>query len=277
MVIPPGILLLDANALWRLEESDIRQRVLRSARAADLLYRPTAVNLFEIVRTTNEKRRLRLLSIMAELADGAMVLPLPLEFLRRVGEMISRGNHTFMHQPSDHEWMLYEPERITAQVAEAAGRMLDEQQAIFDDRHNKARKHVRDLLNEKGIKVPWGSTVAFLDEQWTTRSHLDTYVEKHWEQLGLPGAAPIDAVIQNEAWRLHFEGLGATVYERAVVNQAPQPAHLSDIDQLVYMAGSPKRILVTDDGGLRRVANDVLHRRYCGSRVITVAELIEGS
>lgn len=202
------------------------------------------------------------------------MLPFPVECLRRVGEMISRGEQTFEHEPSDFEWMLYESDRITEDHVAGAAKLLNEQQVEFDARHKRARRHVRDLLKSKQLGDPWGSSVKFLDEQWTTRSHLDTYIERYWSQLGLPGIAPIDSVLTSEAWRLSFEGLGATVYERAVASQLVQPAHASDVAQLVYLAGNPKRVLVTDDRGLRRVATDVLSGRYAGARVISVSDFV---
>lgn len=188
--------------------------------------------------------------------------------------MISRGEETFEHEPSNLEWMLYEPDRITDDHVRTAATFLNTQQTDFDARHNRARKHVRDLLKVKQLGDPWGSSVRFLEEQWTTRSHLDTYIEHYWSQLELPGPAPVDAVLASEAWRLSFEGLGATVYERAVASQLVQPAHAYDIAQLVYRAGNPKRVLVTDDRGLQRVASEVLRGRYLGARVMSVSEFI---
>lgn len=176
--------------------------------------------------------------------------------------------------PSDLEWMLYEPDRITDDHVRNATTFLNTQQTDFDARHKRARKHVRELLKNKQLGDPWGSSVRFLDEQWTTRSHLDTYIERYWSQLELPEPAPIDAVLASEAWLLLLEGLGATVYQRAVASQLAQPAHAYDIAQLVYLAGNPKRVLVTDDRGLRRVASDVLRGRYLGARVMSVSEFV---
>lgn len=272
--IPPGVVVLDANAFWQLESPEVQERVVASCRAADLLFRPTAVNLFEIVQTPNPTRRSRLLGAMAAMSQERPLLPFPMECLRRVGEMISRGEETFEHEPSDFEWMLYEPDRITDDHVRNAAKLLNTQQADFDGRHKRARRHVRDLLKSKKLGDPWGSSVRFLEEQWTTKSHLDTYIEHYWSQLKLAGPAPVDAVLASEAWRLSFEGLGATVYERAVASQLVQPAHASDVAQLVYLAGNPKRVLVTDDRGLRRVATDVLSGRYAGARVISVSDFV---
>lgn len=272
--VPPGIVVLDANAFWQCENPEVQERVIANCRAADLLFDPTAVNLFEIVQTPNPDRRSRLLSAMAAMSYGRPLLPLPLECLRQVGEMISRNQETLEHEPSDFEWMLYEPDRITDDHVTRVAMLLDQQQADFDARHNSARRHVRELLKSKRLGDPWGSSIRFLEEQWTTRSHLDTYIERYWSQLGLAGPAPIDAVFANETWRLSFEGLGATVYERAVASQLVQPAHANDIAQLVYLAGNPKRVLVTDDRGLQRVAKDVLSGRYLGTRVMSVSEFV---
>jgi len=95
-----------------------------------------------------------------------------------------------------------------------------------------------------------------------------------WAGFELPAPPPFEALLQNEAWRLYFEGLGATVYERCIPNQQPRPAHVADVLQLVYLAGSLRRTIVTDDAGLRRVARAVLISRYSDASVMTTAEFL---
>jgi hypothetical protein len=269
-----GILILDANIVWQLEDPLVRQRIRRSLRIADLELRPTAINLLEIIQTTNAARRAQLLEILADLAEDRGVRPLPSEVLRLTGQMIANENVSFEWPPSDFEWMLHEPDRLTNVHIEAAARLLTEEEENFDRRHRAARRHIRQYLKEKGSKDPWGNIVAFLEGQWTRVPQLDAFIDGAWTTLQLPGTPNHDKVIRNEAWRLYLEGFGATVYERAIHAQTLQPAHAADIRQLVYLAGSTRRVLVTDDGGLRRVAASVLERRYEGTRVLPFKELL---
>jgi len=274
-MVPVGTLILDANTIWQLEDPVVREKVKGSLRSADLEFHPTAINLLEVVRTGNPARRLRLINTLASLAAGFPVRPLPSEALKAAGEMVGAGRDAFTWPESKMEWMLYEPERITSVHVQAAGSMLDEQQADFDQQHRTARRHVRRYLKDKGVKDPWGSVPAFLDSQWTTTSQLDSFIEAAWETLELPGKPDVEKMLKNELWRLYFEGFGATVYERAVQSQSLPPVHVSDIRQLVYLAGTFRRVLVTDDGGLIRVANAVLRQRYEGTRVLTFSQFLD--
>jgi hypothetical protein len=271
----PGMLIIDANVIWQLENPSVRDKVERSLRAADLEFRPTAINVLEAVRTPDPSIRHRLLATLEALAHNRPVRPLPSEALALTGRMIVAGESIFRWPESRLEWMLYEPERITDVHIVGAANMLDQEQANFDSMHRAARKHVRQFLKAKGVKDPWGGVPEFLDAQWTTVSQLDSLVEKAWATLKLPGTPDIARVLENEAWRLYFEGFGATVYERAIHSQSLSPVHAADIRQLVYLAGARRRVLVTDDGGLVRVATHVLTRRYPGARVLRFREFLD--
>lgn len=274
MSVPPGSVILDANAIGRLEDVPTRERFQRSLKAADLSVWVTAINVLEALKHKNAQVRTRLLSTLRALSEKHWVLPLPSEVLKRAGRMITERATEFTHEESGFEWLLHDQTRIEATHIEQASDLLADAQRTFDNAHRKGRRVFRRFLKQQGAKDPWGSIPSFLDNQWMVGSHLDSYVESIWAQLGLPGNAPIDEVLENEAWRLYFEGTGATVYERAIVSQSPQPAHLHDVVQLVYLAGASKRILVTDDNGLSRVASAVLRGRHKQSRVMSVMELL---
>ena len=271
---PSGKLIVDANVLGRLAEPLDRERLIASLRVADLQVWPTAVNVLEAARHRNAAIRTKLLSTVGALAAGRPVLPLPLDFLRATGRMIQRGEYAFTHVPSRLEWMVEHPQRVSDEDAVKAGEMLDEPEESFARMHQKARRELRSYLRESGIGDAWGSIPAFLENQWMSPGHIDVYFTRLWTQLGMDGEAPLGRLKSNEAWRLFFEGFGATAYERAVRSQSQQPAHLYDILQLVYMSGTAKRIFATDDRGLARVGSAVTHMRYPNSRVISTAELL---
>jgi hypothetical protein len=276
-MLPPGTVVMDANVLGRLTRPPDRAQLASSLRVADLMPWPTAVNLLEAVRHENATVRLRLLEILRDLSGNRFVLPMPAEFLMRVGRMVAAGDHSFDHEPSDFEWMLFEPERITREQVAYAGRILDEAEDRFSDMHRTARRRLRGYLKARGSGDPWGDIPTFLDQQWMRPSHIDSYIVQMWKDLELDGDAPVEALRGNEAWRLYFEGFGATVYERAIQSQSQQPAHLYDVLQLIYLSGTTKRILVTNDRGLLRVAQAVTYRRYSNLRVMSNDEFLEAA
>lgn len=274
MPLPPGTVILDANAFGRLQHAEVRGRIERSLRAANLQIWPTAINALEIVRHENPATRSLLLRIGAELSGTRYLLPHPKDLLKRVAGMIESHGHEFDQESSDYEWILHEPERITEQHVAEAGRLLDEHEARFAEMHRRGRRAIRNLLRKLGGADPWGSIPAFLDQQWTTPDMLGDQIRTLWQGYGFEQAPDVERVLANDTFRLYFEGVGATVYERAVLSQSPRPAHIYDLVQFVYLTGTPKSILVTDDVGFARVARAVLEGRYRNTRVMSVNDFI---
>ena len=271
---PLGAVILDTNVVKYLEDEGTRERVVQSLAVADLRIWPSALNALEVVRHENPRARGRLLNSLRELTQQQYLLPMPLSLLKASGEALLARKMGFTTGPSHLEWLVHEPERIEERHVREAGRILDDSQRTWDEAHRAGRNAVRALLKLKGVRDPWGSAAEFLDRQWMTREHLDSYIAAFWRELKLEGEPPIEQLLTHELWRLYFEGLGATVYERTVLDQSPKPAHSADVIQLVYMAGTPKRVLVTEDGGLTRVAQSILLRRYPMTRIFTPAELV---
>jgi IS4 transposase len=71
-----------------------------------------------------------------------------------------------------------------------------------------------------------------------------------------------------------LEAYGAAVYERSVAHTMPKRAHLADLLQLVYLAGAKRRMIVTDDRSMLRVAHEVLGGRYNNAWAIHIADLL---
>ena len=270
-----GTVVLDANALWRLEDPSVRDRVTRSLRSANLIFRPTAVNLLEVIRTKKPALRSRLLAAIGGLWNDTVVRPLPREVLALSANAMASNAPYFEWRPSGYEWILRRPDLIGAEHIAFANSYLDEAQAEFDEMHKMGRAVLRPYLKERGQRDPWGDIPTFLDLTWMRAKHLDTYIAKTWSSLGAPGKPEVGRVLRNEAWRIYYEGMGAAVYERAILAQSPSPVHLSDLRQLIYLAGSRRRILVTDDRDLARVGEAVLRGRYEGSRVIGVQAFLD--
>lgn len=270
----PGAVILDTNAIKWLETEGARQRLRASLRAADLALWPSALNALEAVATENPRVRVRLLDTLRELSPSQHLLPLPTDLLRRVGESILAGDGGFVTPESGLEWLVHEPERITDEQVPQAGEIAAHSQHVWDEGHRKARRRVREILRAEGRRDPWGDVPSFLEQVWMRPQQLDTFIEGMWREMNLPAPAPLAALLENEAWRLYLEGFGATVYEHCVPSQVPKPAHVADVVQLVYLAGASRRVFVTEEKPLTRVAMAVLPRRHALSRVMHPRDLL---
>ncbi len=67
---------------------------------------------------------------------------------------------------------------------------------------------------------------------------------------------------------LYLEGWGAAAFERAVVKQERKRVQEADLLQLVYLGGTKKRVLATQDKRFREVADAILIGRYQGATVV---------
>jgi hypothetical protein len=270
----PGTVILDTNALRHFAASATRERVRRSLRASDLMIWPSALNVLEILKHDNPAAQATLLDVVDALAEGRPLLPTPTDFLKQVGAAIAAGAPGVELQASGVDWCLRDRHRLKLDHRAAAKAMLDDTQQRWTGSHRAARLAIRPLLKAAGDRDPWGSIPAFLDRQWMRLEQLDTLLAGVWRSFELPEPVPYAALLADETWRLHFEGSGATVYEQAVLPQAPKPAHAADVAQLIYLSGAARRVLVTDDKGLQRVARAVLEGRHAGSRVMSTAEFL---
>jgi len=177
-------------------------------------------------------------------------------------------------EPSGFEWVVREPERIRPKHIAMARDALNRNEIALREAHRFGRRRIRDLLRKQAVNDPWGSIGAFLEHQWTTLPMLGDTIERLWSQMGFASPPPSGLLLGDEAWRLYFEGTGATVYERCVPDQTLKPAHATDVVQLAYLASRRRRVFVTDDAALTRVANAVLRGRYPQTRVLSVSELL---
>lgn len=269
-----GTVVLDSNVVRHLEDLTVRRRVLRGLRSHGLRVVPTGLTLLELASTPDSSLRYRLLDTMAELSESSSVRPLPVTILEWTGRMIAAGQTSFSWPRSGMEELLYDRAVGHDEVVVAAREHLKEQQSDFEEMQVRARRLIRGSLRRRSLSDPWGEIPTFLDRQWTRKSYLDAEIQQTWQTLELPGTPDVAEVLKNEAWRLFFEGVGATVYERCVRPQTQRPVQLVDSRQLVYLAGSKDRMLVTDDEALLRLARAVADGRYAAVRILRTSEFL---
>lgn len=272
-----GVVVLDTNALKIFEDPEVREKLFGSLRAANLILRLSTTNIIEILKTENPRVRDRLLVTARALCEQSYLMPPPTALLKQASEAFLQGESFFRVAESGVEWILFEPERLTSEHLTHARRIWAEQEQTWDDAYARGRSPIRRVIEENHGRDPWGSVSEFLDQHWMRVNQLDTFMERTWEGLSLPGKAPIEMLMCHETWRMYFEAQGAVIYERIVANQATRPAETADVYQMVYLTGAARRILVTEDRAFRRVSAAVLLGRYLGSRVMTPQAFLDGA
>jgi hypothetical protein len=235
----------------------------------NLEIRPSTVNLLELAKHPHTGKRKALFKVMGALLAGGPLLPWPFKLLQEVGQSVLKGGGGFRIEYTGFEYITERPFAVARRDLAKARRFMDALEATFNQVHDRGRPMVQRFLKERGgLRDPWGDPGTFLDHQWTTVQQLDTLVQAIWTQLGLPGAAPVQAALSNPAFRLFFEGLGVAVYERAVKVQQPRRVQHADLLQLPYLGGSHAGIIVTRDESFYRVASAILDARHANRRAM---------
>jgi predicted nucleic acid-binding protein len=272
-----GIVILDTNVLKSLLDANRRVAILGSLRAANLQLRLSAVNVAEVVPLLNERTRAQLLALIAELSETVGLYPLTFELLRLNGQSVVDGADGFWltTHPLESNFLL--PGAITPQWAARIEDSKRDQIARWSAMYANIKSTLKPYLVEQGDPDPWGSVPAFLDKRWSQPDLSGTLVEVMWKLLKLDGTPPPNLLEINEAWRIHFEGMGADYYEKTISKKTARPTQPNDLAQLAFMSLGRPRILVTEDKGLHRVAQAVTRGRYPDTRVMWARDFIESA
>jgi hypothetical protein len=236
--------------------------------------RPTALNVLQLAFSPATAARNARLGAVRDFARGRPLLPWPYDLLKEVGRAIVEGRPGFFTQQSGLEWVAQDLPPATDPGVVEAQRVLKAMDAAFDEAHANNRAMVRDFLKARGLSARWTSAPQFLEDQWTRVDQVDTLAEGMWRALRLPGAAPVAEMLTSEAWRLLLEAFGAAVFGRVVASQQTRRVQLSDYLQLVYLGGTPRRILVSDDKAFVSIASAVVNGRYAGAYLYSWSDFI---
>lgn len=262
-----GVVILDATCIGRVEDPDLRERIVRSLRAVDFAIWPTTLNVVEVCKTQNARVRRRGLATIEALSVGKGLLPLPHEILRDAARALRRGDLGF-------ESALYEGAAADGENG-WLGESFHHAAVEFTDRFERARtEHLEDFrtefqrLRKQHRPQHWHDACRFLEEEWLRSPALLLYVKNVWEQLELEGnAPPLELLLGLLTWRLFLEAEGMALFERLIARNRPKRVGFLDLSQLIYLGAERRRILVTDDKALQRAASVILHGRYADTRV----------
>jgi hypothetical protein len=267
-----GVVIIDSSCLKYFKDIHVLNRVLRNMRTVDLQIRLSAINVLEAMKTRNDNNRQLLFDIIRQVSEGRVFLPWPHDLIRLSGESIAKGEQGFWSGESGLEQAVY-GNCITEDDMIGAQQMMDSLEEDFTHMHENARRELNTFLRKHEALDHWNTASAFLDQQWTTESHLSYYIRGIWKKIKLPGNALIEALLEDEIWRIFLEINGFAAFERAIQKKQPKRVHYADLLQLIYVANSSRRIVVSADGGFLRAARAILSHRYPNVRVVECSEL----
>jgi hypothetical protein len=268
-----GIVVIDNNCFDELVDPGVRARFLGNLRAADLEPSPSEVNLLETVAVKSDEKRARLVGSVRALTRNGFLLKWPFAMLAELGEAIVAGKNNHRVSMMDARLFMMNDQEMQKMREEtvAFNRNLE---AMFNSKFEKLRVRARADMKKRGIKDTLRSSRRFLDEAWIGTPMRQMLADIMWERLGLGVHAPMDVIDVCEPWKIMVDVEGVALYERAMTTDLPKRVQWMDMIQLVYLGLAPRRILVTRDAGLLRVANAIFPGRYQGSRIVDFAELI---
>lgn len=269
----PGLLIIDNNCYSRLMDPVALARFRANLRIADFEPQASEINLLESTAASPDAVQARLLASIRQVVGDRPLLPWPFQILKRIGEAIVAGEDGFYVEPSGKEWYLDDVLAASA-LRETILGFNQQLEKTFSTFHATGRKGLQSRLRAKGAREDFGCAREFLERNWYESDSRRSYAEVTWNALGLPGEAPFAVLEQNEAWRLLLDAEGVAVYERAIARVQPKFVQRLDLLQLIYLAGVPKRMIVTSDKGLLRAAAAILPGRYSGARAVHLDALI---
>lgn len=270
-----GCAVFDVNCFKHLENKTTFERVKASLRAVDLDIWVTAANCLEAATTPNPAIRARLLTVAREATDGRPLIPDPHELLKQNAKAAQLGQSGFRCEPSGLEWMLDPSAVIDDKLVKKARTLIEESDAYLEKAHDAGRAKVQKLLKAPGPPVPWSSARDFLDNQWMKVGQLDVFIDTAWQALGLGyPPAPYDILLANPAWRLYLEGIGVSIYRGTIAAKRGRRVQQSDLQQLIYLAGRDRRVLISEDEPFIEAANDVLTGRHTLARALRWSDFL---
>lgn len=191
-----------------------------------------------------------------------------------MAEAIANGARTVEWAEPGYTHLFREPESVTDEEAAEIRNYLIAQETSFRETHERAALTLRPVLKQDGGHRRWTSVGQFLDEIWNAPGHLEAYVSAIWELWGLRSPPPVEAILKHEAWRLFFDGWGASAYAHFIAHPQLPLVEAADLLQLVYLASARNRILASGDQGFQQVAGSILSRRYRLARIVPLEAVL---
>lgn len=267
------MLIIDNSCLSYLMRRGALARFRGSLRAADLVVALTELNLLEATAAKPDSLQADLIATLRMLAGNEPLLPWPFALLKGIGHSLARAERTYQAPVSGKEWYLDDLSALR-EIREEVVAFHQSIENAFTSLHENNRKRIRAVLKSSKSHGNFEDARDFLERQWFDSELRRHFATVTWRSFDLPDPVPFELIESSEAWRLLLDIEGLSVYERAVAWEEPSRVHRHDLLQLIYLAGSRRRILVTADRALIRAGEAVLQRRYLNARVAHISDMI---
>lgn len=268
------VLILDNNTIRKLEHDVARTRLLANLKATGREFWPSAMNVLEALKERDPRERAEHLRTLHTLAGDSYVLSMPTDALKEIAQSYASDNDTVTWAEPRLTALMRRPEHVTAEQVSAVRTHFRERERDFDSVQERAGRDIIPLLKAKGGRDRWPDLGAFLDEVWSTPSHLSGYLTGLWKIWAFPGRAPVRDLLGDRCFRLYLEGWGATMYARHLAHPQFRRVEHADLLQLVYAGSAKSTVLVSDDRGFRDVANAILRGRYAMMEAVPFACIV---
>lgn len=268
-----GLLLLDNSSYSRIASPTAMQQLKANMRAAWLEPAASEVNLLEASAASPPSVEAALIATIREFAGDRPLLEWPFALLRRLGRAVVDGQAIVRTGASGKEWYLEDAAARNALRAEVA-RFNNALEVHFAELHAKTRPKSQQWLKARGVRRTMSDLRTFLDVEWPTLDLRDHIARITWSSFGLPGEAPVQALLRVPAWRILLDIEGAALFARAIVHEQARIVQRFDLIQLVYLGASGIRLLATADRTFLAMAGQIVNGRYGGARVLHIDEML---
>src|SRR5690606_36470517 len=116
---------------------------------------PTTVNISEALKSRDREVGRRMLNVLHALSGNNFAITLPSECLRRIAEAIAQGQATVDFSDAGATRYLRDPDSIDDEDWQALRQHMDDQERSFAEIHERAREHLRPMLQAAGGRERW--------------------------------------------------------------------------------------------------------------------------
>jgi hypothetical protein len=199
MIGSPGVVVIDANIVSYLLDSDRAASIARNCRVANLRVWPSFLNALEVLKHPNRQTRSRLLDSLARCLGDFPILPLPHLILSAAGLAALRGEASFLFSELGFANIALREEGLEADHQKAK-EFLAPWDQLLNEAHAENDRLIRRTLKQEGRVQQLQDPRFFLESVWADEENRFHQVRRIWSRLNLPEAPPSNLLELSESW-----------------------------------------------------------------------------